>query len=956
MRNDPSKKLQNLDPTCVERGRLMFLPKWLSNHPEPYRMVHNEGALISADAFPVTPAIQAAIDARLAAADAYRSKGATESIALHKSAPAGTEPVIVTINGRDWLNPDAYFETSGGYVRLSDVRRKIGGVRCPFHNDAHGSEFIGPNIHTGRPQFVCTKCRIAMQVAPPATNFVDEDEEIETDTAAFTALVESARANRPAHIQPAILGAGAVAVATQDPPDNVHYFNTSALPDIRELVPARGVLFIRSPKGTGKTKALGPLIQAARKAKQTVLLLTHRRALADNLSHRLNLANYQESEGGPLSDYSVVCVNSLPLRLEGRTAPYDIIIVDESEQVLRNLLASTLQRNLSDVFRAILLLLHDAKRVICLDADLTSNLTIDLLVRMREAVSSSRGYTNEAHESSDPDDYVGIINTYPIGKGRTIRSIPKPNQLLAEISRAADAGKKLFVACSAAYTATVVGEILRAQGKRVLVITSSTSEDPEVKAFLKDPNETLCPQDHRIPVNAGQGATLASATPTEATCHEASAKSARPYDAIVASPSLQTGFSIDVPYFDAIYGWFQSIDGITYQDYDQALSRVRHCDDVTVWIQGTKGPPRIDPQELFVQRAIHKEMKSRKTLPMEKRTLTEGERLWVKIEGLINYLTAEWSYQRDVQFKAMKRELGFTIAKIEHNKVDEAAGRLLWGSFKDVGPNYAETVFSAAILNDDEYLDVSRRNQKSNTDHLAMKRYRLAKAIPEDLTLELVKQAIDINLLETLAKARALILEDTETRAHFDLRDRAHHHIAFTRAGHRTFEHDLLVKHLSKAVNIDVESFYDQLARGEEVEISIALLDQVLSTFDQRSTDFRFFFGLRIDTIDKAIKKAKATAELAGTAWTPEVEAKAIEEARRRRQKRVWDGTFGRVGLPLSRTRIGPRGHQVPRYYIDPDGEKVKLVLQAIEGERNIHEGVTRAFAGIKPPPKHSTS
>ena len=118
--------------------------------------------------------------------------------------------------------------------------------------------------------------------------------------------------------------------------------------------------------------------------------------------------------------------------------------------------------------------------------------------------------TLERRASGYDVDYVGVINNYPIGTNKVVRSLPSRYQLLSEISQAADAGKKFFVASSTAHAATAIGEVLRSQGSKVLVVAASTSEHPEVIDFQKSPNDW-----------------------------------ATQYDVIVASPSLQTGFSID---------------------------------------------------------------------------------------------------------------------------------------------------------------------------------------------------------------------------------------------------------------------------------------------------------------------------------------------------------------------------------------------------------------------------
>ena len=886
-RNDPGKKLRNLDPSCLDVGRLMFLPKWLINHPEPYSIVHNVGDLLTQTSFDITPEIQVTIDARIAAAEQHRSKLTAEKIALQKSVPASGASIIVTMNGKDWLNPDALFETKDGYVRLSDVTTKISGVLCPFHADTIGSEFLAPNKYTRRPQLVCAKCSRVFKMAPPPSEYTDSDTD-DVDTTAFAPLINKARFKRTTAPTKLVSVPTKPQIEFLDGPI-VRYLSERWLPDIRNIIPDRGLFFVRSPKGTGKTQALGALVKSARDAERSVLVLTHRRSLARNLSNRLKLSNYQDLEGGTLSNFSVVCVNSLTSRLKESAARYDIVIVDESEQVLRNLLSETLKYHLSDIFNKILLLLKNAQRVICLDADLSSELTIDIIARMRDP----------KHERAD-DDYIGIINNFRIGTGKTVRCLQSRYQLLAEISRAADEGKKLFIACSTARAATVIGTSLASQDKSVLIITAKTSNDPDVMAFQSDPNDSV-----------GQ------------------------YDVVVASPSLQTGFSIDPEYFDQIYGWFQSVDGITFQDYDQALSRVRHCDHVTVWVEGTRTPPRIDPPEIFVQRAIIREMKTRKLLPGETHTLSDGERLWVGIEGQINYLTALWSHQRDVKFKAMKADLGFAIEDIERDEDDERAGKMLWTAFKDVGPDHAAAVYRAAELNDDEYLELQRKNHKTNDDHLALKRYRIADAIDQELTQDLVAQAIDEDLLQVVAKARSLVIDDDDTRVRSDVKDRVRHSSAFTKAGHRTREHELLVEHLCKAADIDIKAYYARLSAGETIEVPVSLMDRLVDAFMEREPDFRYFFNLRIGSIDRAVSVAK---QLAGDEWTPEAEAVAIEEAKQYRRKRVWNGTFGAVGLPITKKRRGPRNNQVACYFIDP--KSVELTTQAIVREQQIHERV----------------
>ena len=117
-----------------------------------------------------------------------------------------------------------------------------------------------------------------------------------------------------------------------------------------------------------------------------------------------------------------------------------------------------------------------------------------------------------------------------------------------------------------------------------------------------------------------------------------------------------------------------------------------------------------------------------------------------------------------------------------------------------------------------------------------------------------------------------------------------------------------------------------------------------------RQVDFQHFFGLRIDSIDRAVKKVKVAAEHKGIEWTTETEVEAREEAKRNRRKRVWDGTFKKFGLPLSKDKRGPRGKQVAYYYLDPENRDIQLFLEMIAKDRQARLVAANAFAGIKLP------
>lgn len=142
-----------------------------------------------------------------------------------------------------------------------------------------------------------------------------------------------------------------------------------------QLVPFRpGVNFIKSPKGSGKTELLRPFVQHCTAEGESVLLVSHRIALASASANRLGLHCYLEKYDKDIgSDRYIayaVCLDSLRRRLKPGVHSFDHIIIDESEQLFSHFLSSTLEGKRQTVFHALSFFIREAKTVIVCDADL----------------------------------------------------------------------------------------------------------------------------------------------------------------------------------------------------------------------------------------------------------------------------------------------------------------------------------------------------------------------------------------------------------------------------------------------------------------------------------------------------------------------------------------------------------------------------------------------------------
>src|SRR5262249_9788785 len=102
-----------------------------------------------------------------------------------------------------------------------------------------------------------------------------------------------------------------------------------------------GIVMVRSPKGSGKTARLPALLANSK----SVLLIGHRRALIRQTCEHLGLRCYLDDASRPVTEAPSrygVCLDSL-LRLPTRTR-FDVVVLDESEQVFSHFLSATMDR------------------------------------------------------------------------------------------------------------------------------------------------------------------------------------------------------------------------------------------------------------------------------------------------------------------------------------------------------------------------------------------------------------------------------------------------------------------------------------------------------------------------------------------------------------------------------------------------------------------------------------
>jgi len=278
-----------------------------------------------------------------------------------------------------------------------------------------------------------------------------------------------------------------------------------------------------------------------------VILLGHRQSLIGDLCKKLGLNNYlddpkfKKSEIQSRKSRYGVCIDSV---WKVKDYQYDIVVIDEVEQVLSHFLSGTIGTGGVSLFNIFSVLVSKSSKIIVLDSDI-SWITFNT-------------FTSIINKNSGNLLRLNIyINQYkPINRG--INLFPSDKQLIGHIKDSVVSGKRIFITSNSKIKVKNIEKSLVKLFKDLdveiplLLITSENSRTDDIQDFIKDIKTKILD-----------------------------------YQVILSSPSLGTGIDItfenDDQHIDCVYGLFENQIN-SHFEIDQQLSRVRHPKEVNVWI------------------------------------------------------------------------------------------------------------------------------------------------------------------------------------------------------------------------------------------------------------------------------------------------------------------------------------------------------------------------------------
>lgn len=460
-----------------------------------------------------------------------------------------------------------------------------------------------------------------------------------------------------------------------------------------------GITYLASQKGTGKTALLKKIVEECRANYKTVLVIGHRTLLLGELARNLGLHFYKDKIDHKNFDkevafqYLAICIDSMPNLLNTAREKYDVVIIDESEQVFRHLVAKTLGANRRQCYFQIEFFLKNAKSVILSDADL-GFLTVQTVERMMGRNRLTKMFVN-SHQPSG-----AVIDIYD-----------SKNQLIMDMKETVLAGGRHYICCNSKTTARLMKEIIIAGGKdenKIMLITSENSQETNIINFLKEIKTAILE-----------------------------------FDVLIASPSLGTGIDITfnnaAQLIDTTFGSFDT-NITTHFDLDQQLARVRHPKSVKAWISPQISYIESNPEVIKEFCVMSGEITDSLTgydaagHPM----YNVNDKMLTLYANVMSMSNASKNNLKK-HFIDLKLHNGWQvnhIAKEEEDFSDIADD--IHEARKSVIEEDLTALLNAKELTEHEFEILKKKTSKSRNEYLSFEKFRVEKFYGEKLSLEIL--------------------------------------------------------------------------------------------------------------------------------------------------------------------------------------------------------------------------
>lgn len=482
-------------------------------------------------------------------------------------------------------------------------------------------------------------------------------------------------------------------------------------------LPKNPIVCIKSPKNTGKTYTFQGWTELAIKAaEKRVLIITHRINLGTQLANKLGVPYLSELSEIPEGSHFglALCIDSLhpnsqaKFNFENWKGSY--VVLDETVQLINHLLNSSTCRKervrIMKTFRSLLrYVIKTGGKILCADADLNDS-TLNFI--QKEA-----GLTS--------DDVYLINNDYKFNEPWNIYSFGGTNP--AELIQVLDAqlveGKKVLLCVS--------GQKVKSKFGSQILESWFAERYPHLR-ILRIDSESVADKNHPAFGCVGKLDEII-----------------KNYDLVLATPTIETGVSIEQKHFDSVFGIFQGVQAA--DSVRQFLSRYRPTVDRFIWVRET-GINRIGSGSTSVKSLLSGEY-GKDRANIKRLTMVYAE--YANGEDLDNIYANTWAVGAAIQNQGMWRYREQVLAGLKdegHNIIevnkegDESELKKLIQDIKNHCDRkyliYRVSVSKAESISDEHFQQLDKQNFKTEKERLEYHKGRLERLYNIEITPDIV--------------------------------------------------------------------------------------------------------------------------------------------------------------------------------------------------------------------------
>ncbi len=470
---------------------------------------------------------------------------------------------------------------------------------------------------------------------------------------------------------------------------------------------------LKSPKGTGKTESFINLVDQALSESRRVLLIGHRVQLVQAICDRLGLPYVTElksAEEGATLGFGL-CIDSMHPNSQARFSAGDwkdaLVLIDESEQVFQHLLNSNTDvrthrveviSQIKQLFQNVIA--SDRGQIVLSDADL-SDVSIDFVKGLAGV---------------DVQPWI-MLNRYLPKQGCKIHSYEKPQDNYQKLIETIEEDTRVFI--------SVDGQKAKSKWGTQAIETDLRNRFPSKKVLRID-SETVSNPNH-------------SAYGCVSELNSILGK----YDIVIASPSLETGVSIDLRgHFGAVFDFAL---GVSPADaVRQRLFRVREGVDRHIYIAEC-GLNRVGNGSSSVKSLLASQHRvAKENISLLTRAGMEFDAVggvnvdttalntWAKMAARVN---AGMSVYRETVLQGLREE-GHTIIQVA-----EAGGNAdsLKASRDENYQQECAAIQSSEDISEIEFKRLTKRKSKTKGERYRERKYELKQRYQVDVTNELIE-------------------------------------------------------------------------------------------------------------------------------------------------------------------------------------------------------------------------